>query len=55
MILVLRCTLRYKSKQGAFAAPIGEARLIRSAIEVSADFFFFAVLHLLAEYELQQQ
>jgi hypothetical protein len=41
---------------GTLAAPIGEARRIRSAnSKFSRIFFMFAALRLIAEYELQRQ
>jgi hypothetical protein len=37
-LLVLRCSLRLKAKQGAFAAQIGKARHIRSANKLLSGF-----------------
>jgi hypothetical protein len=40
LLLVLRCSLPLKAKRGAFAAPIGEERQIRSANEKFSRIFF---------------
>ncbi len=40
MLLALRCTLRLKAKQGAFAAPIGEAQRIGSPNKKFSQIFF---------------
>jgi hypothetical protein len=53
-VLALCYTLRLKPKQGAFAAPICKANL-QCQLEVFADFFLFAALRLLVEYESQRQ
>jgi hypothetical protein len=39
-LLALRCSLRLKAKQGAFAMPIGEAWHIRSANKLFSGFLF---------------
>jgi hypothetical protein len=41
--LALHRSLRLKAKQGAFAAPIGEARQIRSANKKFSRFFFYSL------------
>jgi hypothetical protein len=40
ILLALRCSLRLKAKRGAYAAPIGEARRIRSASYKFSQIFF---------------
>jgi hypothetical protein len=49
MLLALLRSLRLRAKQGAFAAPKGKVRQIRSANYKFWGFFVFAALRLMAE------